>query len=150
MIIAFDISGELNGTTGICEFNNLQGFKCYDVKRNDYQENIGYLKALTNIIYKNQPEYIIVENYVNYQDRSDAFLYSENRTSELLGVLEYFCNLNKIEIIKIKAVQYKNLVDRNFLKLHNIETKGLSKHSVDALSMCIFQYFHNKKQLLTK
>ena len=145
-LISLDISGEDNGTTGVCVFNSLNDFSVLDVEQNKFDCNSNYYKYTLDLVIEQKPDIVIIENYINYKDRSKAYTNQENKTSEMLGFLEHSLKNKGIKVEKFIANQYKDLVDRDFLTKCNISTRGSSRHCKDAIKMCVFYTFWKKRE----
>jgi hypothetical protein len=110
-ILAIDPSGNFNegkGTTGWClldenckliSVGQLMASEC-NSKEEHWMEHLDLIKHLA-------PDYIVVEDYLLYANKSQSQINSRFETSRLIGAIELYCWTNNIPLRFQKASDVK-------------------------------------------
>ena len=164
-IIALDPSGnfeEGKGTTGWCLFSASKKdiIMTWTLKASDFKTKEDYWNAhLTNInkfttMYKNS--IIVMEDFALNPKRALQQSYSKMETSKLIGIIQLYCNTNKLPLkmqlpTEAKSrwpdsfLEHKHLIKR--LNRGHATNSGqlISRHEKDAIRHAVhFNTFYNK------
>lgn len=155
-ILALDPSGsfcEGKGTTGWCVFNckDNKVIHAGSISAKKFDSMEAYWDAQINLIdywrkrFKNNL-LLVVEDYILYESKAMSQVHSHMETSKLLGVIQYYCFLNRIPYIMEPASVVKNrwsnkiLLYKKYIKkykknfyipLHKKEP--IDRHCLDAI-----------------
>lgn len=151
LIIALDPSGnfaEGNGTTGVCELNG-KNISVDDIHAGKYKQAEEYWNAhiqyLEMALKFNQDMEVVMEGYRLYGHKSDTQVNSTLETPQLIGVIRYWCYVNKVPLKIQFAVEVKNrwsdsvLEKTGIIEIINRRRKlissgqWLNNHKTDAL-----------------
>jgi len=126
--LALDPSGnfyEGKGVTGWALYSEDKPKSVGQIRSIEHTTQLNYWQDHLNLIKILQPELVIIEEYKLYAHTAKAQIGSEFETSQLIGIIKYYCHNNNIPIIlqsaKIK-VRYTNdiLVHKSII---TIDTK---------------------------
>ena len=129
-VLAFDPSGEFTkgkGTTGWCVMNcvTTKVEQVDTISARDYKTKYEYWDAHVQLIRRFLKQYgsnlaISVEDYILYKQRAEAQINSNFETVRLIGILEYFCYNNAVDIHLRNAVAAKTRWTNEILEHKNI------------------------------
>ena len=169
-VIALDPSGnwsEGKGTTGWCVYNAADdkiikadeiSASAYNCAERYWDEHIRLLSRLIER-YGNDNVAIVIEDYLLYANRATAQTNSRMETSQLLGILKYYCWTQAIPYTMQTASEVKKRWDNDILlyKKYIIrdgrnfrisgKASGLSRHCIDSIRHAIhYATFKNKEE----
>lgn len=117
-ILALDPSGnftEGKGTTGWALLNETgTPIACGQIRAVMFETKTAYWNAVVSLVTQLQPDYLIIEDFLLYADKSQVQIHSRFETVKLIGILEYIFT-DKIPIILQRAVDVKNRWNDNIL-----------------------------------
>lgn len=99
-ILVFDPSGnyfEGKGTSGWALYYENKLTSVGQLQASDYDNRYEYWKAHIDLIKAVEPDYVVLENFVLYAHTKEAQINSEFETSQLIGVIKFYCDCNNIE-----------------------------------------------------
>lgn len=166
-LLAIDPSGSFDtgkGITGYSIYNlNKQTLLTVgQIRAEDFEQKGDYYKEHLKLVEKIKPNLIVIEEFTLYPSKASSFYNKELETSQLIGEIEGYARINKIEVIKqrasnIKGALYKpnvllkainNQIEHNNLgkrmKKNQWKFKGkvISNHIVDSIRHAA--YYFNK------
>ena len=166
VVLALDPSGAYNegkGTTGWC----LMDTKTKEVIHKgalyaeEYHTDIDYWKAHLDLVRRYEGEFpmqmaVVIEDYLLYAEKADSQINSRFETSQLIGVLKYWCTDKGIPVYMQTAGEVKNRWANPVLQGKGIIAlkgrtyelcclrKHINRHELDALRHALhFSYFYN-------
>lgn len=94
-VLSFDPSGnfkEGKGTSGYClSLDKHLPHKLGDIRAEDYNSKHAYWFAHKELIEKEFPDYVVIESYRLFGDKSKEQIGSSLETPQLIGYLEMIC-----------------------------------------------------------
>lgn len=116
-VLAFDPSGEFSrgkGTTGWCVMNcvTTRVEQIGTISAKDYDSKYEYWDAHIQLIRKFLKQYgnnlaVSIEDYILYKQQAEAHINSNFETTRLIGIIEYYCYSNAVDIRLRNAVTAK-------------------------------------------
>lgn len=102
-ILALDISGsyhEGKGVTGWCLMRDGKVMRYGLIRAENYTSDMLYYKAHATLVHNMRACYkdihVVLEDYLLYGSKAKAQINSRMETSQLLGILKYYCYSEKI------------------------------------------------------
>jgi len=130
-------------TTGWCLFEQGKLTRWGHVE-NCYDDNNIDVSGLTDLFQEIQPDFILYEDYRIYSNKLERHSYSPVMTIRLLGVVETYCQMNKIPTHKQMATTAKNFCTDIKLEQWGFWQPGM-RHARDAIRHgCYFLLFYKK------
>lgn len=126
-------------TTGYTLFVN--GIK-KDTKQLDTHNMAQATKLLMNLLVKEQPDFLVYENYKVYDWKTESHSWSQLHTSQFIGTIRTLCTLHDIPYHTQMAQQAKGFCDDTKLKEWGYYDKGM-KHARDAVRHACFYILFN-------
>lgn len=130
-------------TTGWCVFvdGKLDHWgqlpECYD------KDNVN-LQPMLDLFEKEQPDYILYEDYKVYAHKLERHTFNPVFTVRLIGAIETWAQMHKVPTHKQMAVTAKSFVTDDKLKTWQFWDRGM-KHARDAIRHgCYFLLFYKK------
>lgn len=146
-ILVFDPSGnyfEGKGTTGWAMYYNKELTSVGQILAEEYESRHEYWKAHISLIKAIAPDYVVIEDYRLYPSRAAAQSGSELETPQLIGLMKYILEEQKIPFF-MQHAKIKNRFTNKILLHKNIITQNnpkgrfyaagvpLSGHIIDAI-----------------
>lgn len=146
-ILAIDPSGNFNegkGTTGWALLSSDKTIiSCGQKLAEHYDNKFDYWNSVLDLIRNFKIDYVVIEDFLLYEESSKTQIYSRFETPKLIGLLESLCNEMHIPYILQRAVDVKKrwsdeiLVNKNYVqKVNNRYFAGgvmVSEHIRDAI-----------------
>lgn len=128
-ILAIDPSGNFNegkGTTGWSLFDeNCKPIACGQIRAEDFNNRKDYWQAIINIVNSFSPNYLVVEDFLLYADKSKVQINSRFETPKVIGILEFLYE----DIIYLqRAVDVKKRWNDDMLVKKEIVSKVNSRY----------------------
>ena len=104
-IIAIDPSGnhdsekEGMGTTGLAYDNEINEISLHEIKASDYPNTCEYWFAVTDFLFQNNPQVVVIEGYKLYNHKGMSAQTQANSTlmtSQLIGAVRMWCHLRGV------------------------------------------------------
>jgi hypothetical protein len=147
LVLAIDPSGnftEGKGTTGWAVVStDKKVISCGQILAEHYETKFDYWRAVLNIIKFTKFDYIVVEDFLLYKDKSQSQINSRFETPKLIGIIELLCNDLGIKCNLQRAVDVKTRWKDDILVFKNwIQRNGnkyyaggvlISEHIRDAI-----------------
>ena len=117
IVLALDISGNFNEGKGITGWAIMRDHTLLFtgmIRAQPYKVAFEYYAKIlekivdTTLAYKHEPVRIVVEDYLLYSHKAAAQTNSHMETSQLLGIIKFFCWQRNIKCITQRAVDVKN------------------------------------------
>lgn len=128
-ILAIDPSGNFNegkGTTGwALVSSNKEIISCGQILAKNYENKFQYWNAIIQLVKMIGADYVVIEDFLLYEESSKSQINSRFETPKLIGILELYCNSNNIEYSLQRAVDVKKrwtdeiLVYNNYIQKQN-------------------------------
>ena len=163
VIIALDPSGnfaEGNGTTGVCELDGDKAF-VLDIHAGEFKTAEDYWHGHINYLNLTLHEFknieLVMEGYRLYGHKSDTQRNSTLETPQLIGVIKYWCYVNKVPLKIQFASEVKNrwsdsvLEKKGIIEIINRRRKlissgqWLNNHKTDALRHALHYQRYGRK-----
>ena len=152
VIIALDPSGnfaEGNGTTGVCFLYEDEHAKVSDIHAGNFESAEEYwdhhIQLLDHALYQLSSIEVVMEGYRLYGHKTDTQINSTLETPQLIGVVKYWCYVNKVPLKIQFASEVKSrwsdsvLENKGIIEIINRRRKlissgqWLNNHKTDAL-----------------
>jgi len=152
-ILGIDPSGD--GASGLCLMDNQNTIiHLAEISATSYQDLPAYWEALLDVIKRfvlacRGKTVVVIEDFLLNTRRAYQFKDSRMETSQLLGVLQFYCTKEKIPYQMIKPIDHRaRLKDQVLCDLGFIERtpggfktkagKELTSHTKDAIRLSIY------------
>ena len=143
-VLALDISGafhEGKGVTGWCTMTDRKLLATGIVSAINHKTDMTYYRAILDLItrmallHHGTPFTVVIEDYLLYGHKAAAQTNSHMETSQLLGIVKYFCWEHGITYTTQRAVDVKNRWTDDILIHAKIDLPHYknSKHVRDAI-----------------
>lgn len=129
-ILAIDPSGNFNegkGTTGWALLDETcNPIACGQIRAEDFPTQISYWNAIVSLADNLEPDYIVIEDFLLYANKSQVQIHSRFETAKLIGVLEYYFKDKNITLQR--AVDVKKRWNDDILVRKGYVTKNGSRY----------------------
>ncbi len=94
-ILAIDPSGNFNegkGTTGWALISdNKEIISCGQILAKNFNSKFEYWESIIKLIKNLEPNHLVIEDFLLYEDKSKVQINSRFETPKLIGLLEFYC-----------------------------------------------------------
>jgi hypothetical protein len=167
-VLALDPSGsfeEGKGTTGWCLFDTQKkqilktgwcDAKNFTFKEQYWDAHVLLIAAICEMVH--EKVMVVIEDYVLYETKKDAQVNSKMETCKLIGIIQHYCWIHKIDYFMELASAVKNRWSNSILVYKKyILSKGnhfivlatgeqVNRHAIDAIRHAVhFATFKNGK-----
>lgn len=101
-LLSLDPSGNFNegkGTTGWANYYNDQVTSVGQILAKTFSNRKDYWDAHIKLLESLQPEIVVLESYVLFQNTQKMQIGSEMETSQLIGIITHYCDTHGIKLI---------------------------------------------------